>query len=214
MRDELTSGRDAATWSPLDSDGWYAARNATTALRDALVRAGLEKDFPYLRADLNAFGHGLVELGRVAPTRPNASQNFSAWRWRAALAWITAASGTHRPPPVNAKEGPDGMTDRRGVVAKRAEDLLPGAPYVRGWNRARRSAGILADQLVLLGLDSDFPGLAADVNVFGDGLVQLGTVRPEAAELLAKLIKAGLEAELRGTVVGSPMTTRHGAPAA
>ena len=42
-------------------------RNATTALRDAFVRAGLEKDFPYLRADLNAFGHGLVELGRVSP---------------------------------------------------------------------------------------------------------------------------------------------------
>ncbi|MGW0103228.1 hypothetical protein, partial [Nocardia sp. NPDC003354] len=47
--------------------GWYAARNATTALRDTLVRAGLEKDFPYLRAELNAFGHGLVELGRVSP---------------------------------------------------------------------------------------------------------------------------------------------------
>ncbi|GGV75824.1 hypothetical protein GCM10010499_32780 [Streptomyces thermoviolaceus subsp. apingens] len=67
MRDELTSGRDATTWSPLDSDGRYAARNATTALRDALVCAGSEKDFPYLRADLNAFGHGFVELGRVAP---------------------------------------------------------------------------------------------------------------------------------------------------
>ncbi|MFD7129995.1 hypothetical protein [Streptomyces sp. NPDC059894] len=67
MQGESTYGRDAATWSPLDSDGWYAARNATTALRDALVRAGLEKDFPYLRADLNAFGHGLVELGRVSP---------------------------------------------------------------------------------------------------------------------------------------------------
>ncbi|GAA3296347.1 hypothetical protein [Streptomyces cinereospinus] len=67
MPGEPTYGRDAATWSPLDSDGWYAARNATTALRDALVRAGLQKDFPYLRADLNAFGHGLVELGRVSP---------------------------------------------------------------------------------------------------------------------------------------------------
>ncbi|MFF5884088.1 hypothetical protein [Streptomyces sp. NPDC012589] len=65
MQSEPISGHD--TWSPLDSDGWYAARNATTALRDALVRAGLEKDFPYLRADLNAFGHGLVELGRVSP---------------------------------------------------------------------------------------------------------------------------------------------------
>ncbi|MFI6208889.1 hypothetical protein ACIBAI_21180 [Streptomyces sp. NPDC051041] len=67
MRDEPANGCDAAMWSPLDSDGWYAARNATTALRDVLVRAGLEKDFPYLRADLNAFGHGLVELGRVSP---------------------------------------------------------------------------------------------------------------------------------------------------
>ena len=67
MPNESTEGRDAAAWSPFDSDGWYAARNATTALRDVLVRAGLEKDFPYLRADLNAFGHGLVELGRVSP---------------------------------------------------------------------------------------------------------------------------------------------------
>ncbi|UXY29934.1 hypothetical protein [Streptomyces sp. HUAS TT20] len=67
MPTEPTDGRDAAAWSPLDSDGWYAARNATTALRDVLVRAGLERDFPYLRADLNAFGHGLVELGRVSP---------------------------------------------------------------------------------------------------------------------------------------------------
>ncbi|MEU0113439.1 hypothetical protein ABZ137_06835 [Streptomyces bobili] len=67
MRGDPAHSRDAATWSPLESDGWYAARNATTALRDVLVRAGLEKDFPYLRADLNAFGHGLVELGRVSP---------------------------------------------------------------------------------------------------------------------------------------------------
>lgn len=57
MPTEPTDGRDA--WSSLDSDGRYAARNATTALRDA----GLEKDFPYSRAELNALGHGLVELG-------------------------------------------------------------------------------------------------------------------------------------------------------
>ncbi|MFF3469152.1 hypothetical protein [Streptomyces sp. NPDC002619] len=67
MRDDATHRHDAATWSPLDTDDWYAAGNATTPLRDALLRAGLEKDFPYLRADLNAFGHGLVELGRVSP---------------------------------------------------------------------------------------------------------------------------------------------------
>ncbi|MFJ9804636.1 hypothetical protein [Streptomyces wuyuanensis] len=106
------------------------------------------------------------------------------------------------------------MTDRRGVVAKRAEDLVPGVPYVRGWNRARRSAGTLADQLVLLGLDSDFPGLVADVNVVGDGVVHLGTVRPEAAELLAKLITACLRAELQDVATELPATARREAPAA
>ncbi|WP_371552487.1 hypothetical protein OG266_43985 [Streptomyces sp. NBC_00554] len=67
MRDEPCDHQDAAQWSPLDSDGWYAAQNATTALRDVLTVAGMEKDFAYLRADLNAFGHGLIELGRVSP---------------------------------------------------------------------------------------------------------------------------------------------------
>jgi hypothetical protein len=101
------------------------------------------------------------------------------------------------------------MTDRRGVVAKRAEDLVPGVPYVRGWVRARRSAGTLADQPVLLGLDSDFPGLMADVNLSGDGLVQLGTVRPEAAELLAEMIAAGLHAELDGSESGKGVFSRR-----
>ncbi|MFD7403571.1 hypothetical protein ACFV7R_13070 [Streptomyces sp. NPDC059866] len=87
------------------------------------------------------------------------------------------------------------MTDRRGVVAKRAENLMPGVPYVRGWAQARRSAGALAVQLTALRLESDFPGLTADVNVLGDGLVRLGTIRPEAALMLAELIMSGLAAE-------------------
>ncbi|WP_329349426.1 hypothetical protein OG226_17620 [Streptomyces sp. NBC_01261] len=106
------------------------------------------------------------------------------------------------------------MTDRRGVVAKRAENLSPGVPYVRGWNRARRGAGTLADQLVLLGLDSDFAGLVADVNVFGDGIVQLGTVRPEAAELLARLIATGLAAEPRDTTMNVSVPPPREAPVA
>ncbi|MBQ1092062.1 hypothetical protein [Streptomyces sp. B93] len=88
------------------------------------------------------------------------------------------------------------MTDRRGVVAKRAENLMPGVPYVRGWTQARRSTGGLAAELTALGLESDFPDLKADVNVSGDGLVDLGTVRPEAARLLAELIVSGLTAEM------------------
>ncbi|MEU9923786.1 hypothetical protein AB0P02_28015 [Streptomyces griseoluteus] len=86
------------------------------------------------------------------------------------------------------------MTDRRGVIAPRAENLTAGVSYVRGWGEARRGADRLAEQLAALGLEADFPGLAADVNVRGDGLVGLGTVRPEAALLLARLIQTGLEA--------------------
>jgi len=58
---------DGASWSPIDTSEWYAAREAVAALRDVLIAAGLERDFPYLRADLNAFGHGLIELGRISP---------------------------------------------------------------------------------------------------------------------------------------------------
>ncbi|MGV9251373.1 hypothetical protein [Streptomyces sp. NPDC003697] len=72
----------------------------------------------------------------------------------------------------------------------------------------------MADQLVLLDLDSDFPGLVADVNVFGDGLVQLGTVHPETAELLAMLITAGLDAEMHSETADGLPTGRHQAPAA
>jgi hypothetical protein len=58
---------DGARWSPIDSHEWYAARDAVLALRDVLIAAGMERDFPYLRADLNAFGQGLIELGRISP---------------------------------------------------------------------------------------------------------------------------------------------------
>jgi hypothetical protein len=58
---------DAAHWNPIESDEWYAARDATSALRDILTAAGMARDFPYLRAELNAFGQGLIELGRVSP---------------------------------------------------------------------------------------------------------------------------------------------------
>ncbi|MFF4896718.1 hypothetical protein [Streptomyces sp. NPDC001068] len=101
------------------------------------------------------------------------------------------------------------MTDRRGVVAKRAEDLVPGVPYVRGWVRARRGAGALATQLSGLGLETDFPGLAADVNVAGDGLVRLGTIQPETAAMLAELILSGLGAksEASSDVLPTPRRT-------
>jgi hypothetical protein len=55
------------TLPAIDSHQWQMARQAATTLRETLKRAGLDCDVPYLRADLNAFGQGYVELGRVAP---------------------------------------------------------------------------------------------------------------------------------------------------
>ncbi|WP_037580185.1 hypothetical protein [Phaeacidiphilus oryzae] len=60
-------GPDSVRWNPISSAAWYEARNATAALRDVLIAAGLAEVFPFLRAELNAFGHGIVDLGRTTP---------------------------------------------------------------------------------------------------------------------------------------------------
>ncbi|MFH8365579.1 hypothetical protein [Streptomyces sp. NPDC018031] len=67
MREGSGEPSDAARWSPIDSREWYAARDAAAALRDVLIAAGMEREFPYLRADINAFGQGFIELGRISP---------------------------------------------------------------------------------------------------------------------------------------------------
>ncbi|NJQ00831.1 hypothetical protein [Streptomyces zingiberis] len=67
MYDDGSDPQDSATWSPIDSREWYQAREAAGSLRDVLMAAGMERDFPYLRADLNAFGQGFIELGRISP---------------------------------------------------------------------------------------------------------------------------------------------------
>jgi len=51
----------------MDTDGWYKARNAVMLLRNALVAAGLACELPYLRAEVNAYGNGLVTLGQTSP---------------------------------------------------------------------------------------------------------------------------------------------------
>ena len=65
--------RDRSAWSPINTAEWYQAREATSALRDVLTAAGLHREFPFLRADMNAFGLGYVDLGRISPRPPNAS---------------------------------------------------------------------------------------------------------------------------------------------
>jgi hypothetical protein len=41
----------------------------------------MERGFPYLRADLNAFGHGYVDLGRVAPGTAERLADLVARGW-------------------------------------------------------------------------------------------------------------------------------------
>jgi len=53
--------------NPMNTDGWYKARNAVMLLRNALVAAGLARELPYLRAEVNAYGDGLVTLGQTSP---------------------------------------------------------------------------------------------------------------------------------------------------
>lgn len=68
MREDDSAARgESVTASGINSEQWREARQAATTLRASLRLAGLERDVPYLRADLNVFGQGYVELGRVAP---------------------------------------------------------------------------------------------------------------------------------------------------
>ena len=46
---------------------WATAQHAASALRDALADLGLADAMPYLHADVNVFGAGFVDLGRVTP---------------------------------------------------------------------------------------------------------------------------------------------------
>lgn len=102
------------------------------------------------------------------------------------------------------------MTEPRGVCMRRAEALAPGVPYVRGWAEGRSGAEVLAAALVRAGLADDFPALAADVNVLGQGMVRLGQVRPAAVLELARLVAAGLAAEM---APHPPDTPSHPTPA-
>jgi hypothetical protein len=47
--------------------GWAQAQHAVSALKQALADLGHEDAMPHLRADVNVFGSGFVELGRISP---------------------------------------------------------------------------------------------------------------------------------------------------
>lgn len=47
--------------------GWTAAQHSVLELKEALAAIGHNDAIPYLRADVNVFGAGVVEFGRVTP---------------------------------------------------------------------------------------------------------------------------------------------------
>ena len=47
--------------------GWANAQHAVSALKQALSELGQDEAIPRLRADVNVFGAGIVELGHVTP---------------------------------------------------------------------------------------------------------------------------------------------------
>jgi hypothetical protein len=52
--------------------GWASAARAVTALKEQLHACGLADALPYLHADVNIFGTGIVELGRITPATAHA----------------------------------------------------------------------------------------------------------------------------------------------
>jgi hypothetical protein len=47
--------------------GWAQAQHAVSALKQALADLGQENAIPYMHADVNVFGAGIIELGRITP---------------------------------------------------------------------------------------------------------------------------------------------------
>ncbi|GCD94463.1 hypothetical protein [Embleya hyalina] len=86
--------------------------------------------------------------------------------------------------------------DNARTCAPNAEVLHAGIPYVRGWSKAHSATTELATRLTLAGLHDGFGALKAEVNVHGDGLVNLGPVSADAVHRLATLLANGLCVEL------------------
>jgi hypothetical protein len=71
--------------------GWAHAAHATTALEKELRACGLTDAFPYLRAEVNVFGVGIIELGRITP---ETAQALAALLARARTVPTTAKEDT------------------------------------------------------------------------------------------------------------------------
>jgi hypothetical protein len=85
---------------------------------------------------------------------------------------------------------PDKRDDEPSLTEGEPAFLLEeGVPYVRAWATAQHAATAMRDALDSLGHADAMPYLHADVNVFGQGMVELGRVTPETAALIANALQ-------------------------
>lgn len=113
--------------------------------------------------------------------------------------WYRGACGCR----CQTNTGASGLWDPLGRVGLRVVDedagppedvpdvavwaLVAGVPYVRGWAEADEAARLLRAELDALGV-GDRVGVRARVSAGGQGVVELGWVSPELAELLAAVL--------------------------
>jgi hypothetical protein len=83
---------------------------------------------------------------------------------------------------------PDGNEERPPLEGDPAFLLEEGISYVRAWSEAQHAVSALRRALTELGVGDTLPYLRADVTEFGSGIVELGRVTPETAELLASAL--------------------------
>lgn len=67
--------------------------------------------------------------------------------------------------------------------------LDEGIAYVRGWTTAQHSVLELKEAFAAIGREDAIPYLRADVNVFGAGVVELGRVTPQTADLITSALR-------------------------
>lgn len=78
--------------------------------------------------------------------------------------------------------------ERPWIEGEAAFFLDEGVAYVRAWAVAQHAASAIQAALAELGCVDAAPYLHADVNVFGNGVVELGRVTPDTAALIAEAL--------------------------
>jgi hypothetical protein len=68
--------------------------------------------------------------------------------------------------------------------------LDEGIAYVRGWAQAQHAVAAFRDVLGELGMPDAMPHLRADVSIAGKGIIEIGRITPQTADLILQGLRA------------------------